>query len=362
MSAAPDRGGAGVGGNASAAPGRGGAGVGSGASAADVVLLGHGGGGRLSHDLVTEHFVAKLGNPALNALTDAAVLGELALTTDSFVVTPRFFAGGDLGRLAVCGTVNDLAMMGAVPLGLAAAFILEEGLPIAELDRLVDSMAAAAREANVAVVTGDTKVVPHGACDGVFVTMSGVGRLTENFRPTPARIAAGDAVLVTGTLADHGIAVLACREGIGLRGDLASDVAPLGGLVALLREAGVSVHAMRDPTRGGVAQSLIELADAAGVRIEIDEATLPVRKAVRAACELLGLDPLYVANEGKALVILPAAEVERALALMRTHPLGRGAARIGRALAGEPGCTLRTLLGTRRTLRMAAGELLPRIC
>lgn len=327
-----------------------------------MILLGHGSGGRLSQELVAKHFLPKLTSPVLAEMTDSAVLGELALTTDAYVVSPRFFPGGDLGRLAICGTVNDLCMVGARPLGLTAAFILEEGLALEELDRLVASMAEAAREAGVDVVAGDTKVVPRGAADGVFITTSGVGRLDGDYRPSPRRVAPGDAVLVSGTLADHGIAVMACRTGIGLRGALVSDVAPLSGLCEALRAACVRVHALRDPTRGGVAQSLLEIAHAAGVRIAVDETALPIKPPVLAACELLGLDPLYVANEGKMLAFVPEADADAALAALRAHPLGASAARIGSVSAGEPGCELVTGLGARRSLRMASGELLPRIC
>ncbi len=328
----------------------------------DVILLGHGAGGRLSRALVADHFLPALDNPALGELLDSAVLGDLALTTDAYVVSPRFFPGGDLGRLAVCGTVNDLCMVGAEPLGLTAAFILEEGLPLAEVDRLAASMAGAAAEAGVEVVAGDTKVVPRGACDGAFVTTAGVGRLRSGLAPHPGRAAAGDAVIVSGSVADHGIAVLACREGIPLSGDLESDVAPLSGLVAALADAGLDVHVLRDPTRGGVAQALLEIAGAAEVRIVLEEAALPVRGAVRAACELLGLDPLYVANEGKLLLLLPEAQAGAALEVMRAHPYGRAAARCGRVEAGRAGCEVATVAGGRRALRMAAGELLPRIC
>jgi hydrogenase expression/formation protein HypE len=327
-----------------------------------IVLLGHGSGGRLSQELVARHFLPYLGNEVLEELLDSAVLGDLALTTDAYVVTPRTFPGGDLGRLAVCGTVNDLVVVGARPLGLTAAFILEEGLPLEEVDMLAASMRLAAGEAGVPIVAGDTKVVPRGACDGCFITTAGVGRLEESFRPSPEKVRPGDSVLVSGTIADHGIAVMACREGIPLEGDLESDVAPLGGLVEALREAGLDVHAMRDPTRGGVVQSLLEIAGAAGVRIALEEDALPVRPTVLAACELLGLDPLYVANEGKALVILPEAQADRALDVLREHPLGRDAARIGMVTDGEASCEMRTAIGARRSLRMASGELLPRIC
>jgi len=328
----------------------------------DVVLLAHGAGGRLSHALVSERFLPHLDNPALSALADSACLGDVALTTDAYVVSPREFPGGDLGRLAVSGTVNDLCMVGARPVGLAAAFVLEEGLPLAEDERLAGSMPPTPPQAAVDIVAGDTKVVPRGAADGVFVTTSGVGRLRKDFCPQPIRVRPGDAVLVTGTLADHGVAVLACREGIALGGDLRSDVAPLASLVATLADPPLPVHALRDPTRGGAAQALLELAGAAGVRIVLSEEAVPVRPAVRTACELLGLDPLYVANEGKALVLLPEERAADALRLLRAHPLGCDAARIGRVEAGEPGCELETTVGGRRTLRMAAGELLPRIC
>jgi hydrogenase expression/formation protein HypE len=327
-----------------------------------VIVLGHGAGGRLSHELVAKHFLPKLGGAALAELGDSAVLGDLAITTDAFVVSPRFFPGGDLGRLAICGTVNDLAMVGARPIGLTTAFVLEEGLALGELDRLVDSMAAAAREAGVEVVAGDTKVVPRGAADGVFVTTTGVGRLEGDFRPAARRAAPGDAVLVSGTLGDHGVAVMSVRPGIRLDGAFASDVAPLGSLVEALRASGAEVHALRDPTRGGAAQTIIEIARAAGVRVTVDERALPVKPSVRAACELLGLDPLYVANEGKLVAFVPERDADRALAALRAHPLGADAARVGTVTAGTPGCEVVTSLGARRALRMASGELLPRIC
>jgi hydrogenase expression/formation protein HypE len=327
-----------------------------------VIVLGHGAGGRLSHDLVAKHFLPKLGGAALAELGDAAVLGDLAMTTDAFVVSPRFFPGGDLGRLAVCGTVNDLAMVGARPVGLTAAFVLEEGLAMSELDRLVDSMAAAAREAGVEIVAGDTKVVPRGAADGVFVTTAGVGRLEGEFRPAARRAAEGDAVLVSGTLGDHGVAVMSCRPGIPIGGAVESDVAPLVSLVEALRASGAVVHALRDPTRGGASQALVEIALAARVRVTIDERAVPVKPAVRAACDLLGLDPLDVANEGKLVAFVPEGDADRALAAMRAHPLGAAATRIGTVGGGDPGCELVTSLGARRALRMASGELLPRIC
>lgn len=326
-----------------------------------TITLAHGAGGRLSQQLVQDHFLPRLSNPALAELGDAAVVGELAVTTDGYVVTPRFFPGGDLGKLAVCGTLNDLAMSGAEPLALTVGLILEEGLPLDELDRLVDSMAEVSRQAGVPIAAGDTKVVPRGSADGVFITTAGVGRLRPAFRPEPRKVAAGDVVLVSGGLGDHGMAVMACREGLPLRGELLSDVAHVGPLVDALREAGVEVHALRDPTRGGAAQSLIEIAGAAAVRITIDERALPIAPPVQAACELLGIDPLYVANEGKLLCFVPAEQAPTALRTLRAHDLGRAAAEIGRVDAGQ-GLELITALGARRTVRMPQGELLPRIC
>ena len=292
-----------------------------------TITLSHGAGGRLSHQLVAEHFLPRLSNRALAELGDAAVLdGELALSTDGYVVTPRFFPGGDIGRLAVCGTVNDLAMVGAEPVALTASFILEEGLSLDELDRIIDSMAAAAEEARVPVVAGDTKVVARGGCDGVFITTSGIGRLRGGFRPSPRRVVPSDVVIASGTLGDHGMAVMACRQNLRLGGELQSDVAPLADLVAALRDASIDVHALRDPTRGGAAQSLVEIAQAAEATIALREADLPIRPAVGVACELLGIDPLFVANEGKLLALVPEGQAEGALAVLRRHPRGTDAA------------------------------------
>ncbi|MBN1655791.1 MAG: hydrogenase expression/formation protein HypE [Deltaproteobacteria bacterium] len=327
-----------------------------------MILLGHGSGGRLSHQLIKEHFLPHFVNPALALLEDSAVLDDLAFTTDAYVVTPRFFPGGDLGRLAVSGTVNDLAMVGAEPIGLSAAFIIEEGLSFEELDRLVVSMSLTAKEAGVPIVTGDTKVVPKGACDGVFITTAGVGRIDPGFRPSPVKVRTGDVVIISGTVADHGIAVITRREAIRIEGELSSDVAPLVPLVRALRDAGLEVHAMRDPTRGGVAQSLIEIAAASQSRIVLNEKAIPIKSAVRAACELLGLDPLYVANEGKLLLLLPDARAQAALKVLKSHPLGEAARIIGAVETGQPGLELITTLGGTRRLRMHSGELLPRIC
>lgn len=327
-----------------------------------MILMGHGAGGRLTQKLVAEHILPALDNPVLAQLEDSAVMGDIALTVDAYVVTPRFFPGGDIGRLAISGTVNDLWMVGAQPMGLSAALIMEEGLRLEELDLIIDSMARTARAAGVTVVAGDTKVVARGAGDGVYITTAGVGRIREGFRPSPSQVRPGDRVLVSGSVADHGVAVMSAREGINLKGDIASDVAPLGRLVSALREAGLEVHALRDPTRGGVAQSLIEISSAASVRIVIDEAAIPIKPAVRAACELLGLDPLYVANEGKLLALLPADQAEPALEILRAEPLGESAAVIGTVMEGEPIVDLKTRMGGLRRLRMHSAELLPRIC
>ncbi|MHB0936850.1 MAG: hydrogenase expression/formation protein HypE [Armatimonadota bacterium] len=333
----------------------------------DIILLAHGAGGGKSAELVREVFLAHFANTALAQLGDAAVLeagGRLAFTTDAFVVAPLFFPGGDIGKLAVCGTVNDLAAMGATPVALSAAFILEEGLELDILRRVVESMARAAREAGVPIVAGDTKVVPRGSADKLFITTSGIGLLpTGRPLPAPERAAAGDAVLVTGTLADHGMAVMIHREGLDFTSEIRSDCAPLAGLVAALLDAVPDVHCLRDPTRGGLAAVLNELAASSGACIEIDEEHIPVSPDVRVACELLGIDPLHVANEGKMVAILPAEHAESALAALRSHPHGRHAAVIGRVQhAPAARVHLRTPLGTLRILDVPAGDLLPRIC
>lgn len=327
-----------------------------------MIKLSHGAGGRLTHELVSDHFIPHFDNAILRELADAAVLDELALTTDSYVVTPRFFPGGDIGRLAVCGTVNDLAMVGAAPVALTAGFIIEEGFSLTELESIVASMARAADEAAVSIVAGDTKVVARGAIDGLFINTSGLGRLTNSFKPSAARIEHGDAVLISGTIGDHGMAIMACREGLNLNSNIISDVAPLAELVLTLRDAAIPVHALRDPTRGGVAQSLQELAQASSSTILLEERALPIRRPVRAACELLGIDPLYVANEGKMLIFAPADAVERTLEILNANRLGREAAVIGHVISGKPRVEIITSIGTRRIVRMPEGELLPRIC
>ena len=332
----------------------------------DTVQLAHGGGGRLMKELIEGVFLPSLGtDPA--GLHDSAVLeagsGRLAFTTDGFVVHPRRFPGGDLGELAVYGTVNDLAMAGARPLALAAAFILEEGLPLEELAGLVASMKAAADRCGVRIVTGDTKVVDRGKGDGAFITTTGVGLVPAGVEVHPRRVRPGDAVLVTGDLGRHGIAVMSVREGLAFETPIASDCGPVHHLAAALLEAGLDVHCLRDPTRGGLASVLNEIAAAAGVAIEVREDAMPVDEAVATACEILGLDPLYVACEGRMVAFLPEAQAEQALALLRVHPEGAGAAIVGRVLEGPAGrVTLRTTLGTARLLDLLSGEQLPRIC
>jgi hydrogenase expression/formation protein HypE len=337
------------------------------AAGSESVLLGHGSGGRMTADLLASTFLPALGNPILEQLGDSALLWadgtRLAFTTDSFVVSPRRFPGGDLGSLAVNGTINDLAVSGARPLGLAAAFILEEGFPLAELRELVASMRAAAAAAAVPVVTGDTKVVERGKADGVFITTSGIGLVPADRNLGPERMCVGDAILVSGPIGDHGIAVLSAREGLRFEGARASDSAALHGLVEALFASGAAVRCMRDPTRGGVATALNELARAGGAGMAIEEAALPVRDPVRGACELLGLDPLYVACEGRLLAIVAGGDAERALAALRAHPLGADAAIIGRIVPRAPApVTLTTTFGTSRVLDVLSGAQLPRIC
>ncbi len=332
------------------------------------VILGHGSGGRLTADLIRHLFLPALENPLLRALGDQAVLpleggGRLAFTTDAFVVRPLFFPGGDIGALAVHGTVNDLAVGGARPLALSAAFILEEGLPMETLGRIVASMARAAEGVGVPVVTGDTKVVERGHGDGCYIVTTGIGWVPPGVELGPERIRPGDRILVSGPVGRHGIAVLSHREGLGFEAEVQSDTAPLHGLVQALLEAGVEVHALRDPTRGGLAATLCELADQAGLGIEVEEAAIPIPAPVRAACEMLGLDPLYVANEGILVAFVAPGDADRALERMRSHPLGREARAIGRVVEAHPGrVLLRTPYGVDRVLDLPLGELLPRIC
>lgn len=332
------------------------------------VQLGHGSGGRMSARLIRERFLPALSNEALDLLGDAAVVplngGLIAVSTDTFVVTPLEFPGGDIGSLAVHGTLNDVAMAGADPLYLSCGFVLEEGLELALLDRVVGSMARAAREAGVPLVTGDTKVVERGKADGLYLNTTGVGLIDPAFRPRPDRARPGDAVLVSGPLGRHGIAIMAVREGLAFQADVESDSACLVPLVAGLRERlGAAVHVLRDPTRGGLASALNEIAETASVGVALDDAALPVPVAVSGACELLGLDPLYVANEGVMVAVVEGERAEEALQVLRDHPLGREAARIGTVVEEHPGTVVtRTGLGATRVVHMLPGDQLPRIC
>jgi hydrogenase expression/formation protein HypE len=333
----------------------------------ELILLAHGSGGRLTHELITTLFQPQFSNPALNAMDDAAVLkaqgkGSLAFTTDSFVVSPLFFPGGDIGKLAVCGTVNDLAMKGAVPLGLSLSAIIEEGFAVSDLKRIVRSAAAAAREAGVAVVTGDTKVVERGKADGIFLTTSGVGTIAAGCDIGGANAVAGDSVLINGPIAEHGIAVLAARNDFKLTMNVKSDCAALNGLVAQILASCSDIHVLRDPTRGGVATTLNEIAAASNVGIILEENSIPVRREVRAACTILGIDPLYVANEGKLLCFLPVSKSGKVLKKMASHRYGKGAAAIGSVVRSPKGVWIRTTAGGLRPLVMLEGEQLPRIC
>lgn len=331
------------------------------------ILLGHGSGGKLTSDLIEKIILPAFSNSALDRLDDQALLqidgARLAFTTDSYVVTPIFFPGGDIGELAVNGTINDLAMGGAKPLYLSLAFILEEGLAIAEFQRVVASVSRAARRAGVQVVTGDTKVVGRGSGDKVFITTSGIGVVAKGIDLSSSRVRAGDAILVSGTVGDHGIAILSQREGMAFDEPIESDTAPLHELVASMLDAYPGIHAMRDPTRGGLAASLVEIASRQKIGMEIDENTIPVRDSVRGACEILGLDPLFVANEGKLVAFVPQEGAAAVLSAMRAHPLGGGAAFIGTVIKDIRGMVrVRTAIGGERILDLPFGESLPRIC
>jgi hydrogenase expression/formation protein HypE len=333
-----------------------------------TIVMGHGGGGKLGNELVEHLFLPAFRNAALENLGDAAVLdlpaGRLAMSTDSFVVQPLFFPGGSIGELAVNGTVNDLAVSGADPKYLSASFILEEGFPLAQLAAIVEAMAAAAATAGVQIVTGDTKVVERGHGDGCYITTAGVGVMRAEIEVGPRRAQAGDAILVSGTIGDHGMAIMSVREGLEFESQIRSDCAALNGMIAgVLDAVGTAVHAMRDPTRGGLASTLNEIAQASGVGIAIDETCLPVRVEVQSACELLGLDPVYVANEGKAVFFVAAEAAEKVLAVLRAHPLGREAAQIGTVTAQHPRMIVaRTAMGANRVIATQIGEQLPRIC
>jgi hydrogenase expression/formation protein HypE len=332
----------------------------------DTILLAHGSGGKLSHELVEKTFLPLLANPALSKLDDSAIFeasGRLAFTTDGYVVNPIFFPGGDIGKLAVCGTVNDLSMNGARPLYLSLSAIIEEGLLLRELERIVRSVKTAAQEAGVNVIAGDTKVVNRGQADKLFITTSGVGIVPPGVDISGANARAGDKVLLSGTIGDHGMAIMSQREGLKFSMTLKSDCAPLNKLVFQMLTVSSGIHSMRDPTRGGLATTLNELARQSSVGIVIEEAEIPVKEEVKAACELLGLDPIYVANEGKLVAIVDPADADQILARMRKNRYGRDAVIIGEVTSQHPGkVVMRTKLGPSRIVDMLSGELLPRIC
>ncbi|NJN96655.1 MAG: hydrogenase expression/formation protein HypE [Anaerolineales bacterium] len=331
------------------------------------IVLGHGGGGKLSAELIEHLFLPAFRNDMLQNLGDSSIISvngtRLAMSTDSYVVRPLFFPGGNIGELAVNGTINDISMSGARPLYLSAGFILEEGLPIETLGRIVDSMAAAARSAGVALVTGDTKVVDKGHGDGVYINTSGIGLVPDGVEIGPQHAKPGDVVILSGTMGDHGMAIMSVREGLEFETTIESDTAALNGLVAAMLAASPHIHVLRDPTRGGVASSLNEIAQTSQVGILLDETKLPVNSAVRSACELLGMDPIFVANEGKLLAIVPPDSAEAVFEAMRQHPLGRRAAIIGRVVEQHPGMLVaRTGIGGARVIPLQIGEQLPRIC
>jgi hydrogenase expression/formation protein HypE len=331
------------------------------------IVLAHGSGGKLTHRLIEKLILPQFHNELLDPLHDGAVFSlngaDVAFSTDSFVVNPIFFPGGDIGRLAVHGTVNDLAMCGAKPLYLSAAFILEEGLAMEDFWRIVQSMRQAADQASVLLVTGDTKVVDRGKGDQIFINTSGLGLVRPGVKIHPARAAVGDQIIVSGPIAMHGMAIMSVREGLEFETEISSDTAPLNGLVEVMLNAAPNLHVLRDPTRGGVTSALTEIAEQAGVGIRLDEAKIPISEEVKGACEILGLDPLYVANEGKLLAVVAPADAARVLAVMRAHPLGADAAVIGEVVAEHPRMvTMRTHVGGTRVVDMLSGEQLPRIC
>lgn len=331
----------------------------------DKILLAHGSGGKLSHDLI-ESFLSDLSNPILDKLDDSAVFelsGRLAFTTDSYTVNPIFFPGGDIGKLAVCGTVNDLSMSGARPLYLSLSFIIEEGLPVADLKKILTSIREASEEAGVKIVTGDTKVVDQGSADKIFINTAGVGAVPEGTDISAANAKAGDKIIVSGNIGDHGIAVLSQREGLKFHTPVPSDCAPLNGLVADMLAASANIHCLRDPTRGGLATTLNDFAGQSNIGIRLEEDRIPVDKAVLAACELLGFDPLYIANEGKLVTAVAPQDADAVLAAMKENIYGVGAVIIGEVVAEHPGqVVMKTTLGASRIVDMPVGELLPRIC
>ncbi len=333
----------------------------------DCILLDAGSGGRASQRLIADCFQRHFSNTILNRMDDAALLemdmqGPLAMSTDSYTVTPLFFPGGSIGTLAVHGTVNDVSMLGARPRFLSCAFIIEEGLPVETLERIVKDMAEAAQHAGVQIVTGDTKVVQRGACDRIFINTTGIGVITADPAPSGHNARPGDVVLVSGAMGDHGLTIMAHREGLSFLSDVQSDSAPLNNMLQNVLHAVEEVHVLRDPTRGGLATTLNEIAQQSGVSIVLEESAIPMHESVRSGCSFLGLDPLYLANEGKCICILPAADADAALEAMRNSPYGREAAIIGRVEEGKPQVRLTTPIGGQRLLGMLEGAQLPRIC
>ena len=331
----------------------------------DKVVLAHGSGGKLSDRLIHDVIIRELAETYIDSSPDGAVfeiMGKAAFTTDSFVVTPLFFPGGDIGHLAVNGTVNDLVCCGARPLYLSLSLIIEEGLLISELAVILSSIAQAARRADIKIVTGDTKVVEKGKGDKIFINTAGVGSIPEGRLISPHQCAAGDSIIITGTIADHGIAILSTREGLSFESSVTSDCAPLNELAELMFTVTSDIHVLRDPTRGGVASALNEISQVSGKEIIIDEASLPLNPQVKGACEIMGFDPLYLANEGKLIVIVPEKHADNILKVIKGHPLGRQAAIIGSVSAGKPSVKMRTVVGSTRIVDMITGEQLPRIC
>jgi len=334
----------------------------------DRIVIGHGSGGKMTHDLIRKVFLPYFDNPILKTGDDSAIISfstgsKFAITTDSHVVDPLFFPGGDIGRLAICGTVNDLAVMGAAPLYLTAGFIIEEGFDISLLHSILLSMRRSAIEAGVSIVAGDTKVVQRGKCDKLFINTSGFGIIHDNISISGANAKPGDMVIVSGSIGNHGIAVLAARGELGFDTNLTSDVAPLNHLVKSILDISTKIHVMRDPTRGGLATTLNEIALQSNVSIHLEEKNIPVLPAVRATCEMLGFDPLYIANEGKLVIIADPADAHKILAALQNHPYGRDAAIIGKIVNQPAGHVLvRTEFGSSRLVDMLAGEILPRIC
>ncbi|NWG05651.1 MAG: hydrogenase expression/formation protein HypE [Chloroflexi bacterium] len=334
----------------------------------EQIVMGHGAGGRMSHQLIRKTFLPAFQNPVLQTgddagLVESALRQKLSISTDAHVVSPLFFPGGDIGKLAVCGTVNDVSMLGAKPLYLTAGFILEEGLQMDVLQRVIDSMKQAAQEAGVQIVAGDTKVVQRGKADGMYITTAGVGIVREGVNVSGANARPGDVVILSGTIGDHGIAVLGARGELGFQSNIQSDVAPLNHLIEAMLDASPNIHVLRDPTRGGLATTLNEISSQSGVEIVLNEEAIPVNPEVSAACEMLGFDPLYIANEGKLVCLVPGEDAEKVLSAMKKTRYGEGAVMIGEVSTGtKVRVLLRTAIGSTRLVDMLAGEMLPRIC